>query len=397
MGTLIQRKGRSGWYLCIATPRKLWGRFGGSVIRKVGKTHREALQNRAKVEYEVDQLFRAELGQLDLASSYAAKLDTPLKDLDQDTKELLIDVATQVDKADESQLESLHRAMNGEESWEVWIQRRELQEQRRKSTVGIWRTRLKKLSTWAKRQHLQGLTKQDAVLYKDHLLMSGMQPSSVRSELGTLGSFWTWAKLHGQVSQNIFEGLKRGLPDSEKVDLPSPDVFAAALAKAIKGKDYRFLIMWHTGCRSSEANGLRHCDIDLKKGLIHFRHWKKGNMSRYLKGKKKDERSVPISVGLREQLKELELNESDDPIWPNAFKPSDESWGAGWSGSFRKKFGCGSHDLRRRALTKFALGNLSPYIVFEITRHKVQGSSAVVSQYVRPTVEEVREAMELLA
>ena len=70
---------------------------------------------------------------------------------------------------------------------------------------------------------------------------------------------------------------------------------------------------------------------------------------------------------------------------------------SGWSGSFKAKFGFTSHDLRRNAVTVLAVKGVSPFLIHEITRQKIPGLSEVVSLYVRPTVEELRTAMELLS
>ena len=44
-----------------------------------------------------------------------------------------------------------------------------------------------------------------------------------------------------------------------------------------RNKDYQFLIQRYTGCREGEAAGLRHCDIDLKEKLIHFKQSKENS------------------------------------------------------------------------------------------------------------------------
>ena len=88
------------------------------------------------------------------------------------------------------------------------------------------------------------------------------------------------------------------------------------------------------------AKGLRHCDIDLTKKTITFKAWEKVVSYEKKRGGKrrekqirrfksqKDERTVPISKALYKHLKDIPLiKDSDDPIWPNRYKSSDDSWG----------------------------------------------------------------------
>ena len=104
-----------------------------------------------------------------------------------------------------------------------------------------------------------------------------------------------------------------------------------------------------------------------------------------------------MSSSLYEAIKDMPLIKgSDDPIWPRRYKTTDDSWGAHWVSEYRNKYNLLSHDLSRYAVTKQNNEGVSPYILFEITRHKVTGMSDVVAQYTRPTTEELRKAMELL-
>ena len=177
------------------------------------------------------------------------------------------------------------------------------------------------------------------------------------------------------------------------------DVVKASGAKASFKKDYAYSILRYTGCRSNEANGLRHCDIDLKNRTINFVQWEGDGRKRHLKGKEKDERLIPISTGLYEELKDLELDGSENPIWPRQYKPKGETWGQSWASDFKHKYNAGksgytSHDLRRWIVTELTMANVSPFIIFAITRQTVPGSSEVVQVYVRPTLDQLREVME---
>ena len=176
-----------------------------------------------------------------------------------------------------------------------------------------------------------------------------------------------------------------------------------------KTKDFQFLIQRYTGCRQGEAAGLRHCDIDLKEKVIHFKQWEKIVTYEKLRGGRrketqvrkfktgyKDERSLPISSELFEAIKDIDLNQSDDPIWPLRYKSTNDSWGAHCVSDYSNKYKLRNHNLRRYAVTQLTLSGVTPFIIYEITRHKIEGMSEVVSMYTRPSAKELRAAMELL-
>ena len=61
-----------------------------------------------------------------------------------------------------------------------------------------------------------------------------------------------------------------------------------------------------------------------------------------------------------------------------------------------KMYGVSAHDLRSFSITKLTLEGVTPFTIYEITRHSIPGISDVVKIYTRPTIEEVRQAMELI-
>ena len=67
MSKLVQRKGRSGWYLTVALPRDLRKQGGaGNIYKKAGNTYTEALQNKGTLEQEIRNAFAVQLGKADL-------------------------------------------------------------------------------------------------------------------------------------------------------------------------------------------------------------------------------------------------------------------------------------------------------------------------------------------
>ena len=218
------------------------------------------------------------------------------------------------------------------------------------------------------------------------------------------------------VEINIWSGLKKRLPDAEKKELPPRGILDKATEKAStitplrKEKDYAFLIQRYTACRKGAANGLRHCDIDLTKKTITFTAWEKivsyekkrcgkrrEKQIRRLKSQK-DERTVPLSKSLYEHLKDLPLIKgSDDPIWLDRYKISDDSWGHHHCNEFKNKYGLPSHDLRRFGITALINEGVSPYRIWDVERHKIPGMSEVTMMYNRPRTKDLIEAMEVIA
>ena len=400
MSKLVQRKGRSGWYLTVALPRDLRKQGGaGNIYKKAGNTYTEALQNKGTLEQEIRNAFAVQQGKADLVvQTQQTFQSSDLSKLSKAEKTEAVEIALQSGGMEwgSPEHEVLDAALAGRQTWMEWIERRVLQEGTRRSTVTTWKTALSQLAAWAKTDRLQGLTKAQAVAYKETLL-SRVSPPTTRKTLSNLGGFWNWAKAHGQLQDNVWEGLTRKLQTSKKTAIAEEALVEAGVASAIQSGDWRFLIMKFTGCRKGEASGLRNCDISLNNRTITFSEWEQDGMVRLLKGSDgKDERTVPISSGLLAALQGMDLDNSKEPLWPKSFKSKDNSWGALWSSEFKRRYGFTSHDLRRRAVTRLAVAGVSPFIIHSVTKQAVPGLSEVIAQYTRPTTEELRAAMELL-
>ena len=95
-------------------------------------------------------------------------------------------------------------------------------------------------------------------------------------------------------------------------------------------------------------------------------------------------------------LPEVFERDEDDPIWPRQWKENEQIFGAYWSQCFSKNYGFTSHELRSFVVTQLQVMNVSPYMLYEVTRHSVGGMSEVVSGYVRPSIQELREVIERL-
>ena len=60
--------------------------------------------------------------------------------------------------------------------------------------------------------------------FKDHLLSKGHEGSAAKNIIGTLNGFWNWLIENDLTEINIWNGLKKRLPDADKKPLPPRDV-----------------------------------------------------------------------------------------------------------------------------------------------------------------------------
>ena len=359
MSRVFQRAGRSGWYLGVSVPKSIRKKLGrNEVHKKVGNTHKEALINKSRVEAEIQRYFGVELNQLSLVDEVTAMYESDpnykgiksIAEMPAEEKQLLKDIY-QVDydlpgNPTTPEEAALWKALDGQTTWQQWINRRVMTENISKATIRNWESRLKMVSAWKGSDYLTDLTKTNALNFKDYALRKGHIGSSVKNIIGCLSGFWNWGKDNQIIKENIWEGLKKRLPDPAPRELPDRSILISATEKAStttpnrKEKDYAFLITRFTGCRNGAANGLRHCDIDLENKTITFTNWEKVVTYKKIRGGKrrenqvrrlktaKDERTVPISTKLYEAIKDIPLKKgSDDPIWPRRYKVNDDSWG----------------------------------------------------------------------
>lgn len=300
---------------------------------------------------------------------------------------------------DEALLKTALALKQGLHHWSEWTEERKITSAKVRPTQKTrWETILRKVTEWADEEYPERITKKQAVEYKRHLLTrittKGKEPkqSTVAKELTDLSAFWNWAKRHEWASTNIWEGLASGLEKSEIKPLPVRKLVEAADQKARATADLMYLIQRFTGCRKQGVCGLRGKDIDLEEGLIHFVEYKEDGRVRKLKDGQ--ETHVPIHSKLLPFLEKAKPSMPDGAIWPNQYKPSEETWGDTYADSFPDKYDFNSHDLRRIVVTQMAKANVSPYFVYYITGHRVEGTSKVTQQYVRPTAEELRQVVE---
>ena len=91
--SIHQRKGRTGYYITVATPKSLRAKLGNSIRKKVGNTHKEALANRSKVEAEIQRQIGKELNQLSLVEEVQENCrKNDLSEFPKEEKEILKDI-----------------------------------------------------------------------------------------------------------------------------------------------------------------------------------------------------------------------------------------------------------------------------------------------------------------
>jgi integrase len=388
-----------------------------AVLRKVGDTHQEAIKNRLSVltaiqkeieAFEADCPIDRAFAQADNQNLWVEEeLRRNLKARGLDDQQ--IDSILHGQEAMEQQgltykpvkkLEvKLNAKLDGLTEWEDWITKRTIAESPAKSTTVSWRSRLKKLVSFFESPYLGSMTKKDAANYKTFLIQN-QQSSSVKADIRCLSGFWRWAMDEGEVTENIWEGMTRKLkPTPKKLAVPKSKM-DEAIKLADKNNDLQFFVQIYTGCRKGEHAGLRFCDIDLTENVIRFEQWQKDGINRRFKGADKDERVVPIHSALRQKIirmmPEVESNNSEDLVFGMDYQRTMEQMGGYWSQKFSASYGFTSHNLRAYVVSQLMALNVSPFHLYEITRHSIPGVSQVVAGYVRPSMDELREMIERL-
>ena len=419
---LVQIKGRSGFYLRIPVPsdcRKALGTNG--IQRKAGSTQQEAIKNRPALLAEAEQLFKKTRGEDPISDAFS---DPVVTEGEERIDDVLIqrlrlrgfsDIeAQQIVYGDDAlrqqgidvpaptpgttRLEMNARAhLKGGTPYTTWLSKRIIEERPAKNTERAWERILRTCADWYGSEYIGSMTQADAANYKRHC-QERVKDASTRAFLQCLKAFWNWTITQGEIKENIWLGLTKKLKHSEAKPPIDAILLAASKDLAIKENNIAYFIQYYTGCRRNEHQGLRWCDVDLVAGLIHFKEYENEQFIRHLKGRKKDERSVPIHTQLKahllKMLPEAKRNNSEDPIWPDSYLPKEQSFAVQWGKRFKKSYGFTSHELRALVVSQLMIKNVSPFILYEITLHKVPGMSEVVQGYVRPTIEQVREVIE---
>ena len=100
---------------------------------------------------------------------------------------------------------------------------------------------------------------------------------------------------------------------------------------------------------------------------------------------------------LLDMLPEVVDRNEDEPIFPTRWTKFKQVFGSKYSAKFSPMYGFTTHELRANVVSQLLMMNVSPYFLYEITRHKVPGMSEVVVGYTRPKMDELRAMINRLA
>ena len=245
MSRVFQRPDRGGYYLGVPVPYELRKKLKKSeVVRKLGNTYKEANIKRHQVEAKVQREFGAELNKLSLVEEVTTMYESDknfkgiksLAEIPEKEKDIIkaahpIDLDSLGNPTTPEEA-ALWEALNGKTTYQQWINRRLLVENISKSTINGWKTKLSKLAEWKGSDYLADLTKKEAIQFKDHLLSKGHEGSAVKNIIGTLNGFWNWLMENDLAKENVWNGLKKRLPDADKKPLPPREVLIRATEKA---------------------------------------------------------------------------------------------------------------------------------------------------------------------
>ena len=169
------------------------------------------------------------------------------------------------------------------------------------NTLAAYRSDITRFSRWRKRfapGSLADLKINILTGFVDHLIASGLAPSSIARNLAALSTFYRYLIYDGKLAENVAEllvapALWERLPvvlGPKSVDLlmETPD------GETTVGRRDRAALetLYATGCRASEVVGLRVTDIDFVRG------------SARCVGKGNKERLVPLGGQARRALEE---------------------------------------------------------------------------------------------
>ena len=193
---------------------------------------------------------------------------------------------------------------------EDWIKAVEL-EGREASTLAQYRQHARHIIERIGNYKLANLTAPGLNKFRDDLL-ENMSRAMSRKVLSSLKSLLRHAQNRGNVSQNVAAAvkIKANLRDKKKlevgIDIPTVGEIKEIIDAAGRSRPLLLTAIF-AGLRSSELRGLRWCDIDLKKGVLHVRQ----RADRYaVIGKPKSKashRTVPLGPTVVNALREWKL------------------------------------------------------------------------------------------
>lgn len=165
------------------------------------------------------------------------------------------------------------------------------------------------------RRRVERIKRADARAVRDHLLQEG-QPTTARRVLNDISAAVNRAILEYDLEMvNPFSRLEiAGAQHSKEQRLPLEDSDMMSLAPVMETVDDLGLIWWtlrDTGARLKEVVGLRCCDLNEAKAVIHIRPYTGHRLKT-----KNSERDVPIPAALATALGKKKGDDSAKRLFP---------------------------------------------------------------------------------
>jgi len=160
---------------------------------------------------------------------------------------------------------------------------------RAERTIGEYGRRLKAFARFAKKKRVREITIEDIRRYLDHLLASGIKPTSARAYIVIIARFLRWCHEQNMILSDISERIE--YPDCDDNLPPKPlsqneieDLIAVPNTSTLAGKRNRAILelLYATGIRASELLGLNVNDIDFTERTV------------FIRGKGQKDRIVPV-------------------------------------------------------------------------------------------------------
>jgi integrase len=229
------------------------------------------------------------------------------------------------------------RALVVEDHWDAYAKEHRLDD----STIKSWKPMLRKLTNFLNRDrkgaqktgNIAGMTQDQVIEWKNHLLASGLDARTVREGyFAAARSFFGWAGNERKIPANPFAGIRVKVPKKEKVREPyfSDAEATLILSEALRETDGRASDEWkaakrwipwvmaYSGARVNEITQMRGVDLSLQR-LGNEEVWVIRITPEAGKNKTKEFREVPLHPHLVEQgLPGFAASRGDGPLFFDA-------------------------------------------------------------------------------
>jgi integrase len=252
--------------------------------------------------------------------------------------------------------------------------------------------RLKSVLIFLGKDDVSKIDKRRLVNYQAWRLELGRSPSTINSEIVTLGLLLKWAKEHGLISD--IPKVEQIPAPRKRIDIPTPDEVAQIIAALPQPLDTLVLFLAETGCRKGEAFHLEWDDVDEISGSIHIQS-KEG----WTPKTAHSERMIPLSENLLAELRKLPKKgryvfPGRDPNKPldNFRKALASAVNKAGVSRNSKPMNVTPHVLRKFNATHQAMRNVPESVLQDLLGH-APGSKVTKQHYIHAQAENKRAAV----